>query len=55
MVKKQHIARHTEYTATHMGDKTLNSQRLRNHGDGQQSTRYSHARSEGNMDAVYRV
>ena len=31
MVKKQHIARHIEYTATHMGDKTLNSQRLRNH------------------------
>ena len=31
MVKKQHIARHIEYTATHMGDKTLKSQRMRNH------------------------
>ena len=36
MVKKQHIARQTEYTATHMGDKTLKSQRMHNHRDGQQ-------------------
>ena len=31
MVKKQHIARHMEYTATYIGDKTLKSQRVRNH------------------------
>ena len=36
MVKKQHIARQTEYTATHMGNKTLKSQRMHNHRDGQQ-------------------
>ena len=41
MVKKQHIARHIEYTAAHMGNKTLKSQRMHNHGDRQQENEES--------------